>query len=595
MITFDGNRSLKRKTKAEKLMGIIKDIDVPAKAIIHEGFTIKVWHQDDLSGGRITAPMGAVILLSNSSGIKIASCDYWAGACSSYSDLYCLYKYTVSAITIKDYTAEELEYFGIQAILARPDVLGAYYDNPSGPSSLVQDYSCTPTVMPYKGSEACYVTVTDMRFVDLNDNGVPDFPYDCCDISLTPYNSTNSGLSGRRSFLLANSTESTWRSCLNLPNNEQVSFIGTYFDRTDSSSTDFISARHTYELVDPISFETSLQIDTIYLEDVVPASSSMPSVLRGYMLDTDISIARPLGSFAFRNVTGDLVFIQAVYFDDQLIPIGGVDHTISNWFSSNPTEVGWRMFISVTIGSTVTAISSDQFSSLLDSLSVSSLPILTRTSRVLLILMAWPNQPSVLLNYAWEPHDSVMFFSATDAYSWTRASGTVRFDSTGIHLVTLVVPDEVTDNDGTRPDISYAGDGLYFCACNKVKEEILAVYIGSPFLTWTALPNPTETLMHVRPVKVTVDDVFLIGVVRETLEDLTEVYRFASLAWNPIDGGTWSKLAVLPFTVAVDDNFAVGLFGNNPLVNDLLTYPAPPSANPQNIVVPYDGYASRQP
>ena len=65
MITFDGDRSKKRKWLAEKQLTVAKMVDVPAKAIKYEGFTLRAWHQDDVSGGRVTAPMGASVVVSS--------------------------------------------------------------------------------------------------------------------------------------------------------------------------------------------------------------------------------------------------------------------------------------------------------------------------------------------------------------------------------------------------------------------------------------------------------------------------------------------------------------------------------------------------
>lgn len=66
MISVDGDRSRKRLPVANKALAVITDLDLPAKAGIHEGFIYKVWQHDkgDLSGGRITSPAGIFVLCS---------------------------------------------------------------------------------------------------------------------------------------------------------------------------------------------------------------------------------------------------------------------------------------------------------------------------------------------------------------------------------------------------------------------------------------------------------------------------------------------------------------------------------------------------
>jgi len=79
MITFDGDRSLKRRWFAKKKLAAIKEMDIPSACPVWDGFRFKVWQLGDIDGGRVTAPMGAVVACSTQDGIKIAVADYWAG------------------------------------------------------------------------------------------------------------------------------------------------------------------------------------------------------------------------------------------------------------------------------------------------------------------------------------------------------------------------------------------------------------------------------------------------------------------------------------------------------------------------------------
>ena len=88
MIRTDGDRSLKRLWFAKKQLANIQNIDVPAKAVQWDGFNFKVWQLgEELNGGRVTAPMGAVVLCSSENGVKISVADCWNGGFTSNSDL----------------------------------------------------------------------------------------------------------------------------------------------------------------------------------------------------------------------------------------------------------------------------------------------------------------------------------------------------------------------------------------------------------------------------------------------------------------------------------------------------------------------------
>jgi len=212
------------------------------------------------------------------------------------------------------------------------------------------------------------------------------------------------------------------------------------------------------------------------------------------------------------------------------------------------------------------------------------------------------------------PYDSVMFHDhAGIIYTWTRKYGAVKFTPDGLYIATVLVPTSVSEEEGVRPDITYAGlfedTHLYLCISNKVKIGVRAVHYGSPFTGWTILPECSEgvELINVRPCIVTPERIFLLGVVKHTIEEIidgvpTEVekYAFASLNWTAAtdeeDASTepWRVMGELPFPVGDADNFAIGLYGDDPRCNALAAYQCPPIV-PQSPVGPYDKYAIGMP
>ncbi len=602
MITCDGDRSLKRKWFARKQLAAIKEMGVPGKATMLDGFLVKVHQLDGLEGGRITAPMGAIVACSTQSGIKMAVADYWAGGCTGYTDSYIPFNDTEGLRFGLDYTE--------WTTLAFKPVVSAAFHEPT--MTLVAQYSGKPSLMPYKLAEALNVTITDNQFLDFNENGTPDYPYQVLDSATNLYNGNGKNTEGRRSVTVINGAGDIRKTCFNLPGQVQIAIADTILDWVyDDTTPRHISAIVIDEAVDP---ETQVQTPAygfMYLADIV--TTGMPSGLRNLMLTTFKSTVRQIGAYAFRATTGEQVFIQALWFDVDAISIDGSTLDQPNdWFNANPAERKWRVFLSVTVGNTATLINSDQFMPLL----------LARTTRTLIpsvvdwravgkmlhYLFVWPSPANLRDVYAWNPHDSVMFHDENNEVQiWTRRLSGVKINATGMHDSTIIVPVEVTDNPGTRPEISYASNGLYFCACNDVAKEIRATYYGSPFTEWIKLPDMPDlcTLMQVRPVQVTTDKIVLIGVVKYTpIEPTAEDeirYHFTSLLWTSakeLEGlNSWNIMMRLPFPVSEPladgsgaDCFETALYGNDAMVKAMQDYPSPPPALPQTIRVNYDGY-----
>jgi len=637
MITFDGNRSLNRKWFAKKQIQVIKDLDVPSKSVKWEGFTFTAWQQGDLDGGRVTAPMGAVVMCSSSAGIKIAASDFWAGACTSYGDFY----------RLKPLDTENFHYAIMSGLVSEaqwatepfvPALNSALYLVGTEDIS-VQNYPCCPSVNPYLMAEGVQVIVSDVV-----DDGAR-LVFFCSDV--LRYNSNNNGLSRISFYRTFYDTLSPSRFyprfvCQNRPNGNTTTFLGhmdgNYWVELDGDAPGGVAlvaattteTKVVEEVVDgKITRKLTFIESDIYVRDLYPPGC-MPDFVRNTMI-TELFSEFILGCYSFTSSLGELVFIRCSLFGSSTLNSYISDGNPNNFYMDNLENQQWIFMLSITVGDQVYVYNWHQFKELLESratqtflTSVSPLhsdtsswdsytsdPIeavhvhVDNVASMIQYFFPYPNATGQFgsggVNYfAAVPHDSVMFHSEDDeVFTWTRDAGSIKINRYGMFSADIQVPPEVTNNPGARPDISHAGNGVYFCACNKVKDSILATYYGTPFAggLWNRLVDPLEgTLVHVRPVVVSEDQIFLIGVVKTTNKDGLEVYRFASFRQKGFSAeGTWALFMQVPFEVGESDNFAVGLYGNDSMVQALLEYPSPPPAMPQTLVGPYENYAEWRP
>jgi hypothetical protein len=584
MITFDGNRSKQRKWFAEKQIRNIKAIDVPAKTVKWDGFTFKSWQQGDLSGGRVTAPMGAVVLCSNneyalpsSNSVKISIAEYWAGGFVSLSNMYAMSMNSVGSgkttiAIINGLTEDEFEDAGYSTVKFSParyqfysgiDIDGTYEN-----ASVSNAYAGLPGVMPYSGAEGFRITLNDVMYIDDDDSDtIANDLQQIIDNSLTYYLANGSSEASRKTMTLQYRSDTRHEGRIVQQLNDTYQMIynsGLGFSESDKV---FCAVKWSAD-----AFEY------IYLEDMLP-ESDIPTEVRESFLNDDG--ATPLGSYAF--MLDDVqTFLHAFWWNDY-------DSEYPDWFA----------VISIKVGSTAYVFNASDFTSLFDSLSstdlVSSGGTYDRDSiiRMLWIFLPYPNINNV------SPYDSVMFHAHNSkVYTWTRKYGTIEFSTTGLSSATLILPDDITDNEGCRPDITYSGtfneSPLYLCSCNQVKEQIRSVHYGSPFTGWTELPgiDDGDTLFHVRPVEVSDSYIFLIGVIKATVDDV-ESYYFASLTWSAEDTehANWKRMGKLPFSVGSSDNFQVGLYGDDSRVNSLSQYLSPPASVGQLPVGEYSTYS----
>jgi len=586
MITFDGDRSKKRKWFANKQLAVIKDIDVPAKAVQWDGFTVKVWQQGDLSGGRITAPMGAVVAISNTDGIYLSAADYWLGGFSTYGHLGSLFwnvpANDTEAVVVNKADEQTMTDAGYITYPFSPAIVLSWFGlvNEAIVTGSVQvaNYSTQPCLMPYETSEAFWCTATDIVYVDIDLSGTPDQYKVVYDNSLLFYQAAGNNLGGRMTYSVqTGSAGRNFRIGQQLTATKQVSYCHTNYD---TDGLEMICFRN-------IEFPNE---EKIYLSAVIP-EGFMPAELRTIILNTTGTRSiHPMGSYSFEiGGVQTLLHVMNVTVSPIVYFSGGA---AEDYFDAHVEDEEWKLFYSMTVGETTYLINSDQFMPLLDSLAT-DVDVYANWSNARRML---EQLAAAIPNNAFSvPYDSIMFHShAGDIYVWSRTYGTVKFTTTGLFSAAINVPPEVDATVGVRPEITYAGTydetPLYLCICNRVKEEIDAVYYGSPFGSWTKLPGAPDgyTLVHARPVKVTPTEIHLIGVVKR---DVEPVYNFAYLKWIPDSVETWKVLGQLPFTVQSFDNFAVCLYGEGQLARDLAVYQTPPMILPETPVGPYDKYA----
>jgi hypothetical protein len=530
--------------------------------------------------------MGAVVAISNTDGIKLSVADYWLGGFSTLSSLGALFwdmpDNDTQAVVVNKADEQTMIDAGYITYPFSPAIsiswFGLVNGDTIGPDSVqATDYSSLPCLMPYHTAEAFWCTATDIVLVDIDLSGTPDQYKVVYDNSLLFYLADGNNLGGRMTYSVqTGSSGRYWRVGQQLTATKQVSFSHVNYDTNGSEMIVFRNVEFPNE-------------EKIYLSTLIP-TGTVPDALRSILLDPiGIRSIHPFGSYSF-ELDGIQTFLHVMNASGTpYIFFGG--SAAEDYFNDHPEHEQWKLFYSLKVGATTYVINSSQFMDLLDSLATVDVYASWNDARRMLEQLsdAIPN------NYFTVPYDSIMFHShAGEVYTWTRHYGAVKFTPTGLFSASISVPSEVDATVGVRPEITYAGTynevPLYLCICNRVKEEIEAVYYGSPFVAWTKLPGVPDgyTLVHARPVKVTPTEIHLIGVV---MRDVEPVYNFAYLKWIPGSVELWKVLGQLPFTVQSDDNFAVCLYGEGQLVKDLAIYQTPPMILPETPVGPYDKYA----
>ena len=444
MITFDGDRSLKRRWFAKKKLAQIKEMDIPSACPIWDGFRFKVWQLGDIDGGRVTSPMGAVVACSTQDGIKIAVADYWAGGFNPAQDLHVMFKDLGVAGEFTTFFNGQISidtgYYPVKFLPAvNQSYFGLINGDTVGPGTvLVADYSCSPVLLPFRG-ETFNVIVSDSMKYDIAGDGTFDW--------------WRQVFEKTASFYIANGSQASRIDCAA----KHIEYADAYtpwriYQKTGGDRYTSFHSAWIYDFVgDPprkavgygidVTFGTQ---DTIYFSEIL--NDSMPEDLR-LILSNSVNdgSCEPLGSYAFDNV-----FFHAVNASCHVFSSGPETCEASEHYDDHPEDENWRLFYSLTIGGNVHLVNSNQFLATLDSLTTLDLTASWFDVKRMFeqVAGAYPN-----VNFT-VPYDSVMFHDHTGIiYTWTRAYGAVKFTTTGMFLATVLVPAQVTEEEGVRPDI----------------------------------------------------------------------------------------------------------------------------------------------
>lgn len=589
MITYDGHRSQRRKHLGHRTLASIVALGLPAKSMMYDGFRVNATNLGGIKKGRITAPAGALVACSQPGSVQVVECDYWLGGASSRADAYiCNAAFQPgqeSYVYINPNTSE------VGHVLFEPEDTHSLPDagllNPPWEAGSHPNTPPQIGLMPFLGES--YVLTMAGR----------DATRKRTESLLTPY--LLAGKADKRIAVASedsNSTLSSMESVFALPGSPYRA-AGTWTeDRPLLSNDDFIAGSKylcavVYEISASGLGRSFFFADTMYAG--VPDAT-----LRSRMTTA--------GAYDVTQTLASHVFALDANTQPTLLTV--VDARDASLHSGLSGTEPWTLFFSIyTMGAgSIATWSLASFAAVLNGVdpshAVGVWPAVDvgRAHAVLSQLVGWPMRRENL------PPDTVTFHGPNgDIYTWSRRYGAVKFATTGLTTTTLTMPPEVTGENGVRPELSYAGNGLYLCVCNKPGKKklpseyadqaeadadwcgIKAIYVGSPFSGWSAvtMPAPAYRLHHVRPVTVTEDTIMLLGVLRD-LEAQPTYYMAA------FREGVWTIVAKLPVSVSDPErvSWSTALFGDDPLVASMASFPSPPAITPQMPALPYSVYAA---
>lgn len=646
-VTFDGQRSMKRKFFAEKGIDKLSMLQMTTKKVEQwDGFQFRTSNilGPDLKSSHITAPTGVVVICTAFNGTFITEMDYWKAGPVMQNRMRCL-----------DYLINQYETTGqgegsifkallngqpeTEILLAYPYFwagrmrgfrLGSYYDLEPGGGSTPDSYEYPddwplPIAAPDPG-EKYWLSFcgTDLLPWD-NDNWFTGITTQ--ETFLCPYDNDGSAIGGRTTFL-----EQVLWSYRPVAVTQHVPVtIGTRAIRPVNGIFYFFDPDRYYATITTYS-EATMSYERIFLESILPdiwnvekhIGDLMPSELREIVLTELDCTCRPLWTYSF-STTPDRK--PVIY---HIIDLTNSDNNFNNngsdveYFEDNPSQRKWKLSLHVNDTETGDrwSVTSSQFLSLLNTkareLSVGSNPQDADYGAANDVLMQFFGRPS---HYSATPHDTSTFHNEDgDVYTWTRYYGVIKFTRDGIFDVeTFVVPSIVDSTEGIRPTIRYSGQddeghGLYLCVCENLEEpkKVHELYYGSPFemvdfTNWVPIPVPTTEqgdLVHIRIVQHDQNGIILFGILRaerETGEGVKNFYFLGHLVYSVTKvENIWSVTAMLPVDV-VDPVYGeraswdICAYGGTELVAEMMSYLSPPAAMSQVHCGPYNGYKSGLP
>lgn len=567
---IDGTRSLLRLHNIKTLLRQAQMLGLPLLQKIHDGFRYVVLNLDD--GGvekmRITAPMGAAVVIGLPDGIHLFIADH-----------YCTAIEYVGKVHLGTYPFQVGRHFYTPARqYETSNFLPAIADTPS------------PALIPHPG-EAFWLG----RQVWIPVEGNP--AKTDCEIGLNIY--PDRGRAGKRTAIAAQNNVG-----LNTPPQVQ-SFItpkdtvirAVAVSQNGYGSEDGMRVLGAYMMTN-VAGDSGILNESMY---ALIWFYGIPPAIRDAIAYAATPQPYPVWSYAWENPGEQATVMHACSANDYIKSLN----------ENPPVNDKWRLFFSFyTIGAgTVTTFSANNFLSVLHNLKP-SYGIINggnvdwgKAYAMLQQLIGFPvHQNNVL-------PDTMTFAHGGDVYTWTRPYGSVKFSrTTGLTTTSLAVPSVVANTAGARPTLTYLGDGVYFCAADKPCKQtatsgtedkigVLGIYKGSPFAGWTelAMPESPWKLVQVRPVRVEAGGgILCLGVVhREEAEPpVPESWNFAMLA-----GGAWKIMGTLNITIAdpLQAAFDTCVFGDDPLVVDQMrTVPQP---SPKHYITnkPYDVFVSLAP
>ena len=613
-ITPDGDRSKKWLWLARKKLAQCRELGLLSKTIRHDGFTIKVTDVEGNDVGRVTAPVGAVVICTGPDALfnnraYIMEADNWQGAFVAIGNLNTLYRPdqpTGWTNYIHDTSAEDLTALGYVASPWVPtSPLNVYPPSKLGSYTYADLYFSVmpvPVILPFRDGEAYWAAVSGSVWKGVQYHSLAE-------AFVNYYAGNGSALGNRISYFDQNGFgDDTTISYQIMPSTGValvMHHIGLYYDTVGSPARVRLAASY-FVGNDKVLTSYAWYGDDGATDSWVDVVAGLRDIISNPSAYT--SSAKPLGHYAFSTALNAApTLLSCTDVTSTGWPGGPYDDQA--WFAANPGEVKWKLFYTIhTPGAAPATVNSDYFLSALDAMAGGAI-LSGPTDWDLARLAMYQLFPSP--NQNWRvPYDSVMFHDGSGVvYTWTRKYGGLSFKAApdGISAVAMAMPAE-TAVDGVRPTIYFCGTfdsvDMFLCVCEKMAfsgpysapvstgHEVMAVYYGSPFTSWTKLAAPAVGLhlVHVRPVSVdvvdSVVDIKLLGVLED---EVTPGYNFAF--FNLTAGvGAWAKLGRLPVDVSPYYNWGVGLFGGGILVNKMISFINQPSALPQMPVGPYSMY-----
>jgi len=652
MIRTDGVRSLRLKQFAGRKLSQIIDIDVPSKTLIFNGFTISVHQQDDINGGYVKAPMGLRVICSNDKGIKCFTADFFSGAVEGRADMYAVDLSVSSGATLTSlFNKTEVSETEISTLF--PYIygeVGSYDFTYLG--SLGSYYwratNCRPVTFPLFNSEGFIFTVSLTRANGYNSSTIYE-------AQLLGYGTNGSGII-RTGWARETDQNPVSAPCVfNLPSlvlRSVATYQGSIFNIVAPQSAsiatvfegtwDVWAALSDQEKENQNIITTSVRHITsdVVFVDVLPAVVYNITNPNGYNYNSIIgSYSYSLGqdkgvnllTAMFTSVT-DMTTLIAGFEDIKWIiyytlyqdgpnksnpGLGSTVHTVTLGEMASVLDLLFSQANDGVVApaySYVDGTSVDRdFVSMFASVPISYTPgdpidlstgspdlytnySVARIFGMLGAHMAYPNSRLVSKSRS----DSIMFHGPLGVYSWTRKYGVapdgscrlVLFGTTGLELIHCFMPIEVTTTLGVRPNITYAGNNLFFCICERVSaettdevvvNEVTAIYTGSPFSGWSKSPEFTGgTLLHARPVSLTPETLVVFGVC-ETANEAGITARRATFLDTSNENTKWTLLSVIPTEGGDGDIWDISLYGDGPYVQMLQSYLSRPHTVPQYV------------